>query len=101
MSTSIPAIEFFQGISEELSNVSLRRNKNTGVRSVQMIFDSLKALEKFNSFTKNYTGGMRLIDSEGEISVEPDSMKIIFGGDDGDELKRVRCTFALSTGQKL
>ncbi len=95
MSSSVPSIEFFKGISEELSNVSLRRNKNTGVRNVLMTFDSLKAIDKFNSFTKNSTGNMLLTDSEGEISVAPSSVKIIFGGDEGDQLKKVKCTFEI------
>jgi photosystem II Psb28-2 protein len=95
MSSPTPSIEFFKGISEELSNVSLRRNKNTGVRNVLMTFDSLKAIDRFNSFTKTSTGNMLLTDSEGEISVAPSSVKFIFGGDDGDELKKVKCTFEI------
>lgn len=95
MSSVIPSIEFFQGVSEELSNVSLRRNKNTGVRIVVMTFESLNALEKFNSFTKGSAQNLRLIDSEGDILVTPSSLKMIFGGDEGDELKRVECRFEM------
>ena len=95
MSSVIPSIEFFQGVAEELSGVSLRRNKNTGIRNVLMIFESLHALEKFNSFTKGSAEKLSLIDSEGEILVAPNSLKMIFGGDEGDELKRVECTFEI------
>lgn len=95
MSSAIPSIEFFQGISEELSGVSLRRNKKTGVRNVLMVFESLNALEKFNSFTKGAAKELRLKDSEGDILVSPSSFKIIFGGDEGDELKRVECKFEI------
>ncbi len=95
MASSIPSIEFFAGLSEELTNVSLRRNKSTGVRSVKLGFDKLQALEKFNSFTKQFTGDLRLIDSEGEISVQPSGVKFIFGGDEGDEIKGVNCTFEI------
>ncbi len=95
MSSVTPSIEFFQGVPEELSGVSLRRNKSTGVRNVVMIFESLNALEQFNSFTKGSAQNLRLIDSEGEILVTPSSLKIIFGGDDGDELKQVKCTFEI------
>lgn len=95
MSSAAVSIEFFKGISEELSNVSLRRNKNTGVHNVLMTFKSLKAIDKFNSFTKTSTGNMLLTDSEGEISVAPSSVKFIFGGDEGEELKRVDCTFEI------
>ena len=95
MSSQQPSIEFFIGLSEELSNVSLRRNKNTGVRNVLMSFDSLKAIERFQSFTTRTYGDLRLIDEEGEISVIPSSVKFIFGGDEGDEIKRVNCTFEI------
>lgn len=90
-----PSIEFFVGLSEELSNVSLRRSPSTGVRCVLMTFDSLKALERFNSFTQQYQGNLRLIDSEGEISVSPSSLKIIYAGDEGDDLKKVECGFEI------
>lgn len=90
-----PAIEFFVGLSEELSNVSLRRNKSNGNRNVLMTFTSLKALERFNSFTQQYQGNLRLIDSEGEISVTPSSLKFIYGGDEGEDLKKVECGFEI------
>ena len=93
MSDVSPSIEFFVGISEELSNVSLRRSKQTGIRNVLMIFENLKSLERFRSYTNQTYGDLRLIDSEGEISVIPSSLKIIWGGDEWDELKEVRCGF--------
>ena len=93
MSDVTPSIEFFVGISEELSNVSLRRSKQTGIRNVLMTFENLKSLERFRSYTTQTYGDLRLIDAEGEISVTPSSLKIIWGGDEGDELKEVRCTF--------
>ena len=95
MASSTPSIEFFVGVTEELSNVSLRRNKNTGIRSVLMIFASLKAVERLNSFTQNSIGNLRLSDSEGVIEVKPSSLQFIFGGDEGNELKRVECGFEI------
>lgn len=95
MNSPIPSIEFFEGISEEVSDVSLRKNRRTGVRSVMMTFKKLKALEKFNSFSKRFSNAMRLIDAEGEISVLPSSVQFIFGGDDGDNLERVECKFEI------
>ncbi|WP_173391262.1 photosystem II reaction center protein Psb28 [Gloeocapsa sp. PCC 73106] len=92
-----PSIEFFVGLSEELSNVSLRRNPSNGLRTVMMTFTSLKALERFNSFTQQYQGNLRLIDDEGEISVSPSSLKFIYGGDEGDDLKRVECGFEIGS----
>ncbi|MGK7940617.1 MAG: photosystem II reaction center protein Psb28 [Crocosphaera sp.] len=93
MTNVTPSIEFFVGISEELSNVSLRRSKQTGIRNVLMTFENLKSLERFRSYTTQTYGDLRLIDSEGEISVTPSSLKIIWGGDEGDELKEVSCAF--------
>ena len=95
MTFQTPSIQFFEGISEELSNVSLRRNPNSGVRSVLMTFDSLKAIEKFNSFTKKFSNSMVLTDEEGEIRVEPSSVQFRFGGPEGDELNRVECKFEI------
>jgi len=92
-----PSVEFFVGLAEELSNVSLRRKKDSGVRTVLMTFDNLKALEKFNSFTQQYQGNLRLIDEEGEISVSPSSLKFIYGGDEGEELKKVECGFEIAS----
>lgn len=97
MTSAIPKIEFFAGISEELNDVSLRRNKASGVRGVMMTFKQLKATEKFNSFTKRFSNSMCLIDTEGTIGVEPSSVKFIFRGPEGDELERVECKFEIES----
>lgn len=96
MSELTPSIEFFEGISEELSDVRLRRGKSSGLRNVLMVFETLQALERLNSFTQKFNRGLRLIDSEGEISVEPESVKFIYGGDEGEELQRVECKFSIA-----
>ena len=83
-----PTIEFFVGLSEELSGVSLRKNKSTGIRNVLMTFKTLKAIERFQSFTTRTYGDLRLTDEEGVITVIPNSTKFIFGGDEGDEMTR-------------
>jgi photosystem II Psb28-2 protein len=95
MSEITPCIEFFEGLPESLTNVSLRRSKVSDVRSVLLTFKHLQALEKFQSFTKKFTGSLRLIDEEGTISVEPSSLRIIWGGDEGDDLRGVECGFEL------
>lgn len=95
MASLTPSIQFFEGIYEELSNVSLRRNRNSGIRSVLMTFNSLKALEKFNSFTKRSSNSMLLTDEEGVITVEPSSVQFLFTGAEGDELQRVECQFEI------
>lgn len=93
--TSTPFIYFFEGIPEDLSDVSLRRDRSTGVRSVLLTFKQLRSIERFNSYTKRFAQGLRLVDSEGEISIEPDSVQFIFGGAEGDELVRVECKFEI------
>ena len=95
MSAIAPHIEFFEGLPETLTNVSLRRGKTSDTRSVLLTFSTLKALEKFQSFTKQFTGNLRLVDDEGEILVEPSSLRIIWGGDEGDDLRGVECGFEL------
>jgi photosystem II Psb28-2 protein len=95
MTAQSPSIQFFEGISEELSNVSLRRSKSSGIRSVLMTFNSLKALEKFNSFTKRSLNSLLLTDEEGAISVTPSSVQFLFSGPEGDDLQRVECKFEI------
>ena len=91
MTSTTPTIQFFAGVAEDLSNVSLRKNPQTGKRIVVMMFDRVKALEGFKSFTKQSLNSMLLTDEEGEIQVTPSSTKFIFGGDEGDEFQRVEC----------
>ncbi|RUR74476.1 photosystem II reaction center protein Psb28 [Chlorogloeopsis fritschii PCC 9212] len=95
MTSITPSIQFFAGIDEELSNVSLRRGRTSGKRSVLMTFNQLKAIEGFNSFTKQSLNSMRLTDEEGEISVTPSSVQFVFGGAEGDELQRVEYKFEI------
>ena len=90
-----PSIEFYVGLSEELENVSLRRDKSTGLRNVVMFFTKLKAIEKFKSFTERSYGDLRLIDEEGQISVTPSTMKFIFKGEEGDETQKIECGFVI------
>lgn len=90
-----PSIEFFVGLSEELSNVNLKHNPRTNVFTVVFFFKKLKALEKFQSFTTQTYGDLRLMDEEGTITVNPLGTKVIFGGDDGDDLMGVECTFKI------
>lgn len=91
MSEIKPSIEFFKGVSEELTNIRLRQGKETGIRNVLMFFRQLNALDIINSYTKQATGTLRLVDSEGEINVTPSSIKIRYGGDESDELMGVEC----------
>lgn len=95
MTSPIASIYFFEEIPEELSNVSLRRNRGSGVRTVLLSFKELKSLERFNSFTKRFTNSLLLSDEEGEIRVTPSSVKFIFGGPEGDDFERMDCAFEI------
>lgn len=92
---AIPSIEFFDGISEELDGVSLRRNRQSGLRSVRLVFRKLRSIERFNSFRNRFSKVMKLTDDEGTIRVEPSSVKFYFSGPEGDDLDRVECTFEI------
>ncbi|NEP19158.1 MAG: photosystem II reaction center protein Psb28 [Leptolyngbya sp. SIO4C1] len=90
-----PTIEFYEGIPETLSNVSLRRHRTTGVRSLVLIFEELASIEQFNSFRNRFAKALKLTDSEGVIEVQPSGIKFIFGGPEGDDLARVDCTIEI------
>ncbi|NEO61979.1 MAG: photosystem II reaction center protein Psb28 [Moorea sp. SIO4G2] len=91
MNSSTPSIQFFDGIYEQLSDVSLRKNRSSGARIVLMTFESLKAIEQFNSYRNRFSQSMVLTDEEGVINMIPSSIKFRFGGPEGDELAGVEC----------
>lgn len=96
MADLAPSIEFFEGISEELSDVSLRRDRSTGVRTVLITFKTLKAIERFRSYTNRFAKALLLTDEEGKISIEPSSIQFVFGGPEGDDLQRVECKLEIN-----
>ena len=91
MTSHAATIYFFESIPEEISNVSLRRNRLTGVRSVLLSLKQVRALERFNSFTKQFTNSLCL----GEIRATPSSVKFIFGELEGDEFQRINCAIKI------
>ncbi|MBD1910752.1 MULTISPECIES: photosystem II reaction center protein Psb28 [unclassified Leptolyngbya] len=91
MAFSTPSIEFFDGLPETLSDVSLRRDRNTGTHILVLSFEQLQALERFNSFTRQFNQSVRLTDEEGNISLTPSSLQVVYGGSEGDDLQRVEC----------
>jgi photosystem II Psb28-2 protein len=95
MTVQPPLIQFFENIPEELDGVSLRRNRSTGLRNVVMVFRKLRSIEQFNSYRNRFSKAMKLIDQEGEIQVEPASVKFYFGGPEGDDFERMECRFEI------
>lgn len=95
MADETPTIQFYEGISEVLSNISLRRNRSTGQRSVRLMFEQLKSIERFNTFRNRFAGSLNLEDSEGKIAIEPSHIRFVFGGPEGDDLIRVECVLSV------
>jgi photosystem II Psb28-2 protein len=91
MVTQSPSIEIFAGVQEELSGVSLRRSKVSGQRSAVLIFDKLESLEHFRSYWKRSANAVHLIDEEGEMLIEPSGVRFLYGGPEGEDLRRVEC----------
>jgi len=98
MNSITPSIEFFAGVPEELSDVRLRRDRQTGENSVKMTFVNIKAVQGVNSFAKASFNDIRLVDSEGTISIEPKSSKL-FWKDKGDdeELAKIEIIFEVGS----
>lgn len=95
MASQQPTIQFFEGIPEALDGVSFRRSRGADARIVVLIFRELKAINQFNSFRKQFSKSLKLTDSEGEITVEPSSVKFYFSGPEGDDFERMECRFEL------
>lgn len=95
MTAQLPTVQFYEGILESIDNVSLRRNADTGERTVLLLFKQLKAIEAFQSFRSQFSKALKLTDEEGVITIEPSGIRFIFGGPEGDDLERVECTLII------
>lgn len=100
MVTQIPSIQIFAGVQEELSGVSLRRSKTSGTRSAVLIFDRLESLEHFRSYWKRSSNAVHLIDEEGEMVIEPSGVRLIYGGPEGEDLRRVECKLEIGRNDR-
>ncbi|HEY9878834.1 MAG TPA: photosystem II reaction center protein Psb28 [Leptolyngbyaceae cyanobacterium] len=92
MVVQTPIVQFYEGIPEEISNVSLRRDRSTGVWRAVLFFERMEAIEQFKSFRNQFSKALKLTDEEGVITIEPSGIRFIFGGPEGDDLKQVECT---------
>jgi photosystem II Psb28-2 protein len=91
MVTQIPSIQIFAGIAEELSGVSLMRGKTSGKRSAILMFDKLESIKHFRSYWKGSDNAVHLFDEEGEMVIEPTGVQLIYGGPEGEDLRRIEC----------
>jgi photosystem II Psb28-2 protein len=96
-----PTIEFFDGIHEKLSDVSLRKYRDTGDKIVLMKFQMLRCLEQFKSFTKSSSNVVHLKDEEGDITITPSATRLLFGGPEGDDIKGVEVEFEIHQSDHL
>jgi photosystem II Psb28-2 protein len=90
-----PVVQFYEGIPEVISNVSLRRDRSTGLRRVVLYFERMEAIEQFKSFRRQFSKALKLTDEEGVITIEPSGIRFIFGGPEGDDLRQVECTLEI------
>lgn len=95
MTAPTPIVQFYEGIPEIISDVSLRLDQATGDRIVRLTFDQLEAIEQFKSFRNQFSKALKMIDEEGVITIEPAGIRFIFGGPEGDDLDRVECTLEI------
>lgn len=84
------SVQFIEGLEEEISGISLRQRKDSGVKIVVLTFENLEATQRLRSFT-NKIDNLKLSDEEGRITVIPSGIKFLFVDD--DELSEVECTF--------
>ncbi|MGQ9873248.1 photosystem II reaction center protein Psb28 [Leptodesmis sp.] len=54
-------------------------------------FDKLESLEHFRSYWKRSANAVHLIDEEGEMLIEPAGVRFLYGGPEGEDLRRVEC----------
>ncbi len=95
MADSRPTVEFYEGIAESIDDISLRRDRGTGDRTMLLTFRRLRAIEQFQSFRSRFAKALKLVDEEGTIAIEPEDIRFIFGGPEGDDLQRVECSLVI------
>lgn len=88
------SVQFIEGLDEEISNISLRKKRNSNTKTVVLMFDNLKAMDNFRSFT-NKIENLWLRDEEGDIKVIPSGIK--FFSSDNEQLSKVECAFEVDS----
>jgi len=86
----VVSVQFIEGLEEEISGVSLRKNRFSAKKTVVLMFKQVQALEKGRSFT-NKIENLWLRDEEGTIQVYPNGVKFVFVDD--DNLSAAECSF--------
>ncbi|MCT7982662.1 photosystem II reaction center protein Psb28 [Laspinema sp. A4] len=90
------SVQFIKGLDEELGGISLRKGRNSGTKTVVLLFERVQAMEKGRSFI-NKIETLNLSDEEGEIQVIPNGMKFQFVDD--DNLSQAECSFEVTSDE--
>ena len=90
MTALIPRVQIFKDVPEKVSSVSLRRDLSTGTYVAVMRFQTLASLAHFRCFGRRSGNALHLIDTEGEILIEP-FIKMVYGGPEGEDIRSVEC----------
>lgn len=92
------SVQFIEGLNEEITEVSLRKRRNSDTKIVVLIFDRLQATEKLRSFSNNINQ-LSLKDEEGEIQVVPSGIKFL--SVDETDFSRVECSFEVESEENF
>lgn len=90
MTAPLPHIQIFENVHEKVSSVSLKRDLATGKHVAVMRFQNLASLAHFLCSRRGADKALHLIDTEGEIFIEP-SIEMLYGGPKGEDLRSVEC----------
>lgn len=90
------SVQFINGLNEEISEISLRKGRDSGKKIVVLSFERVQAMEKGRSFV-NKIDTLSLQDEEGEIQVIPNGMKFHFVDD--DNLSKAECSFEVNSDE--
>lgn len=88
------SVQFIEGLDEEISNISLRKRRNSETKIIVLTFERLQAIEKLRAYRKKISH-LWLKDEEGNIQVTPTGVQFIFAGD--DDLARAECSFEVDS----
>lgn len=95
MTAPVPCVQVFRDVSEKMSSVSLRQDLSTGTHVAVMRFQNLASLAHFRCLRRYSSNTLHLIDTEGEIRIEP-AIKMLYGGPEGEDLKSVECKIEIA-----
>lgn len=91
MTVQIPCVQIFEDLPEKVSSVSLKNDSSTGKNVAVMRFQALASLAHFLGLRKCVANFLHLMDTEGDILIQPTCIKMIYDGPEESNLKSVEC----------